>query len=139
MAAGKPVSDFRTPLGRARGLGSAKHGVGHFIGQRASAVALVLLVLWGVRSALKLAAPGGGYEGAVAWVQFTPNTIILILLLGVGAWHMQLGMRTVIEDYIGRPATRIACLLLNVFAAWGGFAVAAVAILKVAATNLGGA
>jgi succinate dehydrogenase / fumarate reductase membrane anchor subunit len=38
------MSDFRTPLARARGLGSAKSGVGHFIAQRVSALALVVLI-----------------------------------------------------------------------------------------------
>ena len=48
---------IRTPLGRARGMGSAKHGVGHFIAQRVTAIALVLLVLWGAgRGAVSLAA-----------------------------------------------------------------------------------
>jgi len=42
------MTGFRTPLGRARGLGSAKHGVGDFIGQRVSAVALLFLAAWGV-------------------------------------------------------------------------------------------
>src|SRR5262249_34950413 len=51
---GDAMSDFQPPLRRARGLGAAKHGVGHFIGQRVSAAALVLLVLWGVFAALTL-------------------------------------------------------------------------------------
>ena len=36
------MNDFRTPLSRARGLGSAKHGVSHWISERVGAVALVL-------------------------------------------------------------------------------------------------
>ncbi|HEY5289546.1 MAG TPA: succinate dehydrogenase, hydrophobic membrane anchor protein, partial [Caulobacteraceae bacterium] len=58
------MSDLTTPLRRARGLGSAKHGVGHFIGQRVSAVALLLLAPWALWSAYHLA--GRGYEGARA-------------------------------------------------------------------------
>jgi len=49
------MTSYRTPLGRVRGLGAAKHGVGHFIAQRVSAIALVLLVLWAVGSGLRLA------------------------------------------------------------------------------------
>ena len=56
------MAGYRTPLGRVRGLGSAKHGVGHFIGQRVSALALIVLVLWGVYSALGLAQ--ADYSGA---------------------------------------------------------------------------
>ena len=38
------MGDFRTPLARVRGLGSAKSGTGHFIAQRVSAIALVILM-----------------------------------------------------------------------------------------------
>ena len=58
------MSGFRTPLSRARGLGAAKHGVGHWISERVSAAALVPLVLWGAFSAIRLATLD--YYGAVA-------------------------------------------------------------------------
>ena len=41
---------LRTPLGRVRGLGSAKEGVGHWWVQRLTAVALMPLCLWFVAS-----------------------------------------------------------------------------------------
>ena len=40
------TTDLRTPLARARGLGSGKTGTGHFWVQRVTAVALALLVPW---------------------------------------------------------------------------------------------
>ena len=46
--------DFRTPLKRVRGLGSAKSGTQHFIVQRVTAVALVPLSLWAIFLALAL-------------------------------------------------------------------------------------
>ncbi len=124
------MADFRTPLGRARGLGSAKHGVGHFIGQRVSAVALVLLILWAVQSALKLA--HFDYENAVLWLRTPWNAVFSALLIAVACFHMQLGMRTVIEDYIHRPTTKAALLILNVFVAALIAAAGVFAILKVA-------
>ena len=39
-------SQFLTPAKAARGLGSAKSGTHHHIGQRVSAIALVFLVPW---------------------------------------------------------------------------------------------
>ncbi|MEI9891849.1 MAG: hypothetical protein WDN45_16400 [Caulobacteraceae bacterium] len=42
---------YRTPLGRARGLGSAKHGAGHWISERVTSIALVPLSLWAVCAA----------------------------------------------------------------------------------------
>jgi len=123
------MSEFRTALGRARGLGSAKHGVGHFIGQRVSAVALLLLTLWGVASALNVAA--GGYDGARTWLASPVNAALLSLLIIVGVYHAGLGMRTIIEDYIERPVTKAALLILNAFVGWGAAALAVVSILKV--------
>lgn len=124
------ASNFRTPLRQARGLGAAKTGVGHFIGQRVSAVALIFLVLWGVASAMRLA--GAGYDDAVAWLQQPVNAGLLALTLIAACYHMQLGMRVIIEDYIGKPGNKLALLILNVFVAWGAGVLAIVSLLKVA-------
>jgi succinate dehydrogenase / fumarate reductase membrane anchor subunit len=124
------MTDYRTPLRRARGLGSAQHGVGHFIGQRVSALALVFLCLWGVWSALALAK--GGYEGAREWLASPVNAALLVLLTLVGFYHVQLGARTIIEDYIARPAAKTALLIANAFLCWGGATLTAICLLKVA-------
>ena len=46
------MTDHRTALGRARGLGSAKEGVAHWWVQRVTALLLIPLVLWFVASLL---------------------------------------------------------------------------------------
>ncbi len=122
--------DFRTPLGRARGLGSAKSGVGRFIGERVTSVALVFLVIWGVWSALTLAR--GGYDGAIHWLGSPVNAVLLLLLTVVGFYHMQVGMTVIIEDYIGKPTTKALLLIANAFACWGAMALTVVCVLKVA-------
>ena len=124
------MAGFRTPLSRARGRGSAKHGVGHFIGQRVSAVALVFLTAWGVWSALTLA--GGGYAAAIVWLHSPVNAALLTLLAATAFYHMQLGMRTIVEDYIHRPATKAALLIANAFVCYGGAALTVVCLLKAA-------
>lgn len=121
---------IRTPLGRARGMGSAKHGVGHFIAQRVTAAALVVLVFWAVLAALNLAR--GGYDEAVDWLHAPLNAGLAVLLALATFWHMELGMRTIIEDYFARPATKTVLLVLNVFACFGGAALTIIALLKVA-------
>jgi succinate dehydrogenase / fumarate reductase membrane anchor subunit len=121
---------FRTPLGRARGLGSAKSGVGRFIGERVTSVALVFLVLWGVWSALSLAR--GGYDGAIHWMASPVNAVLLILFAIVGFYHMQVGMTVIVEDYIGKPTTKALLLIANAFACWGGMALTVLCLLKVA-------
>ena len=121
---------YRTALSRARGLGAAGHGVGHWIGERVTSLALVPLVLWAVWSSLVLAV--GDYRTAVDWLGSPVNAVLTALLLAVGFWHMHAGMRVVIEDYIERHATRAALLILNVFVAAGGAVLAALCVLKVA-------
>lgn len=124
------VSGFRTPRRRAAGLGSAHHGVTHWIAERISSVALIPLTLWGVLSALEIAR--GGYDGAVVWMQNPLNAVLLALTLGVSFHHMQMGLRVVIEDYIHRPSSKVTLLLLNSAVCWIGGALAVFAVLRVA-------
>jgi len=124
------MAGYRTPLGRARGLGSAKHGVGHFISQRVSAIALIFLVLWAVDSALALAHTD--YESAVLWLRSPWNAILASLLIAVASFHMNIGMRVIIEDYIHKPPTKAALLILNLFVAVLVTAAGVFSILKVA-------
>lgn len=125
-----PMADLRTPLRRARGLGSAKHGVGHFIGQRVSAAALVILICWAFAQTPGLAK--GGYDGARAWLASPVNAALASLLALTGFYHAKLGMQVIIEDYVEQPMTRTGLLVLNVFVAWAAAAVAVISLLKVA-------
>ncbi|MEO1039153.1 MAG: succinate dehydrogenase, hydrophobic membrane anchor protein [Pseudomonadota bacterium] len=125
------MSDFRTPLARARGLGSAKSGVGHFIGQRVSAVALVLLV---PIFAWSLAKHGfGDYEAARAWIASPLGAIVTLLTLTAGFYHARLGLQVVIEDYIHTSTTKTVLLLANTLVAAGLWLATLYAILSVAA------
>jgi succinate dehydrogenase / fumarate reductase membrane anchor subunit len=125
------MAGYRTPLGRARGLGSAKHGVGHYIAQRVSAVALALLVPWAIYSAVGLAGHAD-YEATLAWARAPLNAILSALLIGVAAFHMKLGLQVIIEDYIPEAGAKITLLILNLFAAWLIGAAGVFSILKVA-------
>jgi len=129
------MSVERSPLGRARGLGSAKHGVGHFIAQRVTAMALIVLLIWGAVSVVALA--HGDYETAAAWLRSPINAALAALLAFAAFWHMQIGMRVIIEDYIHKTSTKGALLVLNIFVSWLGGALTILAILKVAFSAAG--
>lgn len=126
---------IRTPLGRARGSGASKHGVGHFIAQRVTAIALVVLVTWAAWSAIDIAR--GDYDTAATWLRSPLNAALASLMAIAAFWHMQLGMRTIIEDYFARPATKGALLVLNIFVTWLGGALTVLALLKVAFSSAG--
>ena len=128
------MTSYRTPLSRARGLGSAKHGAGHWISERVTSIALVPLTVWAAYAVLRLAA--GDYTAAAHWVADPLNATLLILTLAVAFLHMHAGMRVVVEDYIDKTLTKSALLILNLFVCGLAGALAIFSILKVA---LGGA
>lgn len=121
---------IRTPLGKVRGLGSAKHGAGHFIAQRVSAIALLFLVPWFLISLI--GAVRGGYDGATDFIASPVNAVLILLSAGASLYHMRIGMQVVVEDYIGKNSTRAVLLILNTFVAVVLFAAAAFAVLKIA-------
>jgi succinate dehydrogenase / fumarate reductase membrane anchor subunit len=128
------MTSYRTPLSQARGLGSAKHGVGHWISERVGAVALIPLNIWGAYAVILLARMD--YYEAVDWVARPVNATLLILNVAITFMHAQSGVRMVVEDYIHKTLSKAALLLLNIFVAGLAGALAIFSILKVA---LGGA
>ena len=60
------MTDRRTPLARARGLGSAKDGVHHWWIQRLTAIALIPLVVWFAISLVMLS--GADFNMVRAWI-----------------------------------------------------------------------
>ena len=85
---------YRTPLKNV----SAKSGTEHFIHQRLTASALVLLGLWFVWFVISLV--GSDYASAVQAVSRPWNVIALVGFLSAMFWHAQLGLQVVLEDYI---------------------------------------
>lgn len=124
------VANYRTPLKRARGLGAAQHGVGHWISERVSSIALAPLTLWAAFGVLRLAA--GDYEYAVRWIGNPVNAVLMVLTIAISFWHMHAGLRVVVEDYIHKALSKSALLLLNLFVCGLAGALAVFAILKVA-------
>jgi succinate dehydrogenase / fumarate reductase membrane anchor subunit len=118
----------RTPLSRAKGLGSARSGVHHFWMQRVTAVALVPLVIWLIGSLAYHA--GADYETSRAFFAQPVAGGLMVLLIAAAAYHMQLGMQTVIEDYIHKEGTKLVLLMLNSFFAVGVGLIGALAVIK---------
>ena len=104
---------LRTPLARVLGLGSARDGTGHWLTQRVTAVALLLLGGWFL---VTLAGIGRfDHASVLSWAGQPLRAVLLILLSVTLAWHSQLGLQVVIEDYVHRPLLKVACLVANRF------------------------
>ena len=109
------MSNFRTPLSRVKGLGSAKEGTDHFWVQRLSAIALVPLVLWLAFSIASLSSMD--YVTIREWLSQPFNAIVMILFMVAGFYHSRLGLQVVIEDYIGSHGPRTAAIIAVTFIA----------------------
>ena len=102
--------ELRSSLGRVRGLGSAKEGIGHWWAQRVTAIALVPLAIWFVVSVIALI--GADYADFQAWLGQFGNALLMILTALVLFYHAHLGMQVVIDDYVHGEAAHVITLLV---------------------------
>ena len=106
------MTAFRTPLKKVSGLGAAKGGTEHFVVQRVTAAANVLLIAFLVYAALSLV---GASRAEVKEFFSQPWAAVLGILLAISASiHMRIGMQVIIEDYV-HGSRKVLLLLLNTF------------------------
>jgi succinate dehydrogenase / fumarate reductase, membrane anchor subunit len=107
------MSDMRTPLGKVRGLGSAKEGTDHFWRIRLTAIALVPLSLFVIGWVLSLR--NATLDEVRASLSQPLVALAVALFLIAALDHMRLGMQIIIEDYVHGEANKLALLILNTF------------------------
>ncbi len=126
---------LRSPLGAVLGAGTARSGVHHFWVQRVTALALVPLGLWLLVALVRL--PLGDYAAVTNWVGHGANPVLLSLLVGVAAWHSQLGVQVVVEDYVHAKGLKTLTLLCSAGAHLLAAAVGIYAVLRIALRSFG--
>ena len=108
-------SDLRTPLGRVRFLGSARMGTTDAWIVHLTSVALAPLTLGFVWLMLNLL--GKDYNGVRAELARPIPAILLLAFILAGIIHMELGMRSTIDDYVGGQPRAWALAANTCFAA----------------------
>ena len=101
---------LRTPLGRVRGLGSAKSGTHHWWHQRLTALALIPLAVWFIVSLLIYT--GAGYVEVTGWLASPVVAGIMILLIIATFYHLKLGVQVVVEDYVHAESLKTAMVIV---------------------------
>ncbi|MBV1701088.1 MAG: succinate dehydrogenase, hydrophobic membrane anchor protein [Hyphomicrobiales bacterium] len=110
------TSKMRSDRRKISFLGSARSGTTHNAYMRLTSLALLPLSLAFVVMVLQLA--NRDYNGVRAYLGHPLPAILMLLFVGAGIFHMQLGMRTIIEDYVhGRHAKEWALTANGFFSA----------------------
>ena len=121
---------YITDRKRVYGLGSSHIGVGPWMSQRVTSIALIplsLLFLFPFIGNL-----GGGHAAMLETYAQPRHALIATMFFIVLCMHMYQGLQVVIEDYIHGHRLRIGLLVVNKLF-WGSTAVTAVfAIAKIA-------
>jgi succinate dehydrogenase / fumarate reductase membrane anchor subunit len=124
------VTMRRTPLGRAKGLGSAKSGLHHWWAERVTSVALIPLTLWFVFSVLALA--GHSQADVAHWAGQPLVAVLLIAFIIASFHHAQLGLQVVLEDYLHDEGQRLIWMMAMKAIVWLLGLAALLSVLKLA-------
>lgn len=125
---------IKTPLARAKGLGSAgSHAVSHWMNQRITAVANIPLVIWFVLSFVSM--KDASYPEFTAWLGNPINASLAILFIISTFYHAVLGSQVVVEDYIHHEGFKFLKLIGQKLFFFALTIISIVSILKVAFTG----
>ena len=124
------VGESTTPLGRVRGTGSAHHGGEHWLRERLTSAALLLLGLWLVASLLLLP---DLQRGTIAeWLASPSGAVPMFLFVILAFVHSVDGLKVVIDDYVHDQANRLLVTGLLYFAGVAGGALALFSLARIA-------
>jgi succinate dehydrogenase / fumarate reductase membrane anchor subunit len=124
------LGDSSTPLGKVRGLGSAREGGEHWLSERVTSIALLLLGTWLVASLVLL--PGLDQHTLSEWLRAPSGAVPMILFVIIAFKHALDGMKVVVDDYVHEEGNRFALNILLLFLAVGGAALALFALATIA-------
>ncbi|MDV3258347.1 MAG: succinate dehydrogenase, hydrophobic membrane anchor protein [Sphingomonas sp.] len=119
-----------TPLGRVRGLGSAHQGGHHWLEERFTSVALVLLSLWLIFSLVML--PELSLDILTEWLGSPWGAIPMALLVIIGFKHGLDGLKVAVDDYVHDDGMRIGIHFVLTMLAVAGASIALFSLARIA-------
>jgi succinate dehydrogenase / fumarate reductase membrane anchor subunit len=124
------VPEGKTALGKVRGLGSARHGGEHWIRERVSSAALLLLGAWFIVSLLLMPdlSPGTLRD----WLRSPLGFVPMALFVYLNFEHSLEGIKVVIDDYQGDEGGRLTWHIVSLFLHVGAGALALFALARIA-------
>jgi succinate dehydrogenase / fumarate reductase membrane anchor subunit len=124
------VGQSATPIGKVRGLGSGHHGGEHWLRERLTSAALLLLGLWLVASLLLL--PDLSRRTISEWLAMPSGGVPMFLLVVIAFQHGIDGLKVVIDDYVHDEANRLLVTGILYFAGIGAGSLALFSLAKIA-------
>ena len=124
------LGNSSTELKKVRGLGSAEEGGEHWLGERVSSVALLLLGVWLLASLVML--PSLDHATVSEWLRSPLGAVPMALFVVTAFWHGLDGLKVVVDDYVHEPGNNFALNTLLLFLAVGGAALSLFALGKIA-------
>lgn len=126
------LGESATPLGKVRGLGSAHEGGNHWLEERFTSIALILLSLWLIFSLVML--PSLELDVLTEWLSSAWGAIPMALFVITAFKHGVDGLKVPVDDYVHDEGTRIA---LHYFLNMLGIAGASIALFALARIAFG--
>jgi succinate dehydrogenase / fumarate reductase membrane anchor subunit len=124
------IGESSTPLGKVRGLGSAREGGEHWLTERVTSIALLLLGSWFIASLLLM--PSLDPTTLTEWLSAPSGAVPMALLIIVGFKHALDGVKVTVDDYVHEPGNNFVINTLLLFLAVGGGALALFALATIA-------
>ena len=119
-----------TPLGQVRGTGSAQHGAEHWLRERLTSAASLLLGLWLVLSLLLL--PSLDRLTLSEWLRAPSGAVPMALLVITAFVHAVDGLKNVVDDYVHDEGSRLLLHGLLTFVGIGAGSLALFSLAKIA-------
>ncbi len=119
-----------TPLGQVRGTGAAGHGGEHWMRERMTSAALLLLGLWLIVSLILL--PRLDRLTLTEWLQSPSGAVPMAALVVIGFIHSVDGLKTVIDDYVHDEGSRLLAHAILTFVGIGAGALALFSLARIA-------